>query len=121
MNATTPPKLIPPVHSTTASGTVHLDQVEVHAERITPYHLTFEGPQTYGAFAQVLHAALDVGIARAALTEAAHFVRTSSRPYPDAGVDRAADDRDPVAQVKNVERIGAHRVALEADDARPCL
>ena len=77
---------------TTASGTVRLDQVEVSADRITPYHLTFEGPQTYGAFAQVLHAALDVGIARAALTEAAHFVRTTSRPYPDAGVDRAADD-----------------------------
>lgn len=77
---------------TTASGTVHLDQVEVHADRITPYHLTFEGPQTYGAFAQVLHAAIDVGIARAALTEAADFVRTTSRPYPDAGVDRAADD-----------------------------
>lgn len=77
---------------TTASGTVHLDQVEVHADRITPYHLTFEGPQTYGAFAQVLHAAIDVGIARAALAEAADFVRTTSRPYPDAGVDRAADD-----------------------------
>lgn len=77
---------------TTASGTVRLDDVDVAGARITPYHLTFEGPQTYGAFAQLLHAALDAGIARAAITEAARFVTTKSRPYPDAGVDRAADD-----------------------------
>jgi alkylation response protein AidB-like acyl-CoA dehydrogenase len=77
---------------TTASGTVRLEGVEVDAARITPYHVTFEGPQTYGAFAQLLHAALDTGIARSALTEAATFVTTRSRPYPDAGVERAADD-----------------------------
>ena len=77
---------------TTASGTVRLRHVSVHASRITPYHLTFEGPQTYGAFAQLLHAAIDTGIARAALDEAAEFVTTTSRPYPDAGVEGAADD-----------------------------
>jgi SfnB family sulfur acquisition oxidoreductase len=78
---------------TTASGTVRLHDVEVSASRITPYHRTFEsGPQTYGAFAQVIHAAIDAGIARAALTEAAGFVIAKSRPYPDAGVDRHADD-----------------------------
>jgi SfnB family sulfur acquisition oxidoreductase len=77
---------------TTASGTVRLRRVLVHASRITPYHLTFEGPQTYGAFAQLLHAAIDAGIARAALDEAAAFVTTRSRPYPDAGVERSADD-----------------------------
>jgi SfnB family sulfur acquisition oxidoreductase len=96
---------------TTASGTVHLDQVEVHADRITPYHLTFAGPQTYGAFAQVLHAAIDVGIARAALTEAADFVRTSSRPYPDAGVDRAADD--PLV----VQALGRMELDVRASEA----
>jgi SfnB family sulfur acquisition oxidoreductase len=77
---------------TTASGTVRLRHVLVHESRITPYHLTFEGPQVYGAFAQLLHAAIDAGIARAALDDAAAFVTTRSRPYPDAGVDRAADD-----------------------------
>lgn len=77
---------------TTASGTVELVDVEVDASRITPFHLTFEGPQTYGAFAQLLHAALDVGIARAALDDAAVFVLTKSRPYPDAEVERASDD-----------------------------
>ena len=43
---------------TTASGTVRLEAVEVDADRITPFHLTFTGPQTYGAFAQVLHLSL---------------------------------------------------------------
>lgn len=96
---------------TTASGTVQLDQVEVSADRITPYHLTFEGPQTYGAFAQVLHAAIDVGIARAALAEATDFVRTTSRPYPDAGVDRAADD--PLV----VQALGRMELDVRASEA----
>lgn len=77
---------------TTASGSVVLSDVIVTDDLITPYSVTFEGPQTYGAFAQVLHAAIDVGIARATITEAAAFVRQVARPYPDAGVDRAADD-----------------------------
>ena len=77
---------------TTASGTVRLDQVLVPWDLITPYHLTFERPQTFGAFAQLLHATIDVGIARAALADAAEFVTTKSRPYPDAEVERAAED-----------------------------
>lgn len=96
---------------TTASGTVRLVDVEVTEDRITPYHLTFEGPQTYGAFAQVLHAALDVGIARAALREAADFVRTTSRPYPDAQVERAADD--PLV----VQALGRMEVGVRASEA----
>jgi len=96
---------------TTASGTVRLESVEVDSEQITPFHLTFTGPQTYGAFAQVLHAALDAGIARAALTEAAGFVTTKSRPYPDAGVDRHADD--PLV----VQAFGEMEVAVRGAEA----
>jgi len=77
---------------TTASGSVVLDAVEVDGDLVTPYDVTFGGPQTYGAFAQAIHAAIDAGIARAALTEAAAFVRERSRPYPDAQADRAAED-----------------------------
>jgi SfnB family sulfur acquisition oxidoreductase len=88
---------------TTASGTVRLEDVAVQRARITPYHLTFEGPQTFGAFAQLLHAAIDAGIARAALAEAAAFVTTKSRPYPDAQVERAADDPLVVHAVGEME------------------
>ena len=77
---------------TTASGTVRLEGVRVRSDLITPYQQTFDRPQTFGAFAQVLHAAIDAGIARGALADAAEFVTTKSRPYPDAGVDRAAED-----------------------------
>ncbi|GAA3702619.1 SfnB family sulfur acquisition oxidoreductase [Gordonia hankookensis] len=77
---------------TTASGTVRLTDVVVTADLITDFSATFTGPTTYGAFAQLLHAAIDAGIARAALEDAAEFVTTKSRPHPDAGVERAADD-----------------------------
>jgi SfnB family sulfur acquisition oxidoreductase len=77
---------------TTGSGTVRLRDVAVTDDWITPYSVTFDAPTTYGAFGQLLHAAIDAGIARRALDEAGEFVRAKSRPYPDAGVQRAVDD-----------------------------
>ncbi|MFJ9152286.1 SfnB family sulfur acquisition oxidoreductase [Streptomyces sp. NPDC102270] len=77
---------------TTASGTVRLEGVEVPADRVLPHHLTFEGPQLHGAVAQLLHAAIDTGLAGGALAEAAEFVRTKSRPWFESGVDTAAED-----------------------------
>jgi SfnB family sulfur acquisition oxidoreductase len=103
---------------TTASGTVRLQDVAVAADRVTPYHLTFEGPQTYGAFAQLLHAALDAGIARTALTDAAAFVKSKSRPYPDAGVERAADDPLVVHAFGQMELQVRAAEALLAEAAR---
>jgi len=76
----------------TASGTVRLEGVRVPSERVVPHHLTFTGPQLHGAHAQLFHAAIDTGIARGALTEAAEFVRTRSRPWFESGAERAADD-----------------------------
>ncbi|WP_370248847.1 SfnB family sulfur acquisition oxidoreductase [Nocardioides sp.] len=103
---------------TTASGTVTLDGVAVDEELITPWHLTFTGPQTYGAFAQVLHAAIDAGIARAAVTEAARFVTTKSRPYPDAGVERHAEDPLVVQAFGEMELQTRAAEALTAEAAR---
>ncbi|MEV6765504.1 SfnB family sulfur acquisition oxidoreductase [Streptomyces sp. NPDC051105] len=77
---------------TTASGTVRLDGVPVPADRVLPHHLTFQGPQLHGAVAQLLHAAIDVGIAGAALAEAAEFVRTKSRPWFESGAETATED-----------------------------
>jgi len=96
---------------TTASGSVVLSEVRVATEFITPYAVTFDGPQTYGAFAQVLHAAIDAGIARAAISEAAAFVREKSRPYPDAGVQHAAED--PLV----VHAFGEMELAVRAAEA----
>lgn len=107
---------------TTASGTVRLDGVRVAGERITPYHLTFERPQVYGAFAQLLHAAIDAGIARAAVREAAAFVTTKSRPYPDAlalyDTTGAADDPLVVQAFGEVELQVRAAEALLAEAGR---
>ncbi len=103
---------------TTASGSVELRDVAVPEELITPYAVTFDGPQTYGAYAQVLHAAIDAGIARAALTDAAWFVREKSRPYPDAQVTRAADDPLVVQAFGEIELAVRAGEALLAEAAR---
>ncbi|MEV7682308.1 acyl-CoA dehydrogenase family protein [Streptomyces sp. NPDC088341] len=77
---------------TTASGTVRLADVVVPADRVVPHHLTFQGPQLHGAVAQLLHAAIDAGIASGALAEAVAFVRTKSRPWFESGYETAAED-----------------------------
>ncbi|MET4925661.1 SfnB family sulfur acquisition oxidoreductase [Streptomyces sp. PSRA5] len=96
---------------TTAGGTVRLDAVAVPADRVVPHHLTFEGPQLHGAVAQLLHAAIDVGIAGGALAEAVEFVRTKSRPWFESGFDRA--DEDPLL----VQRFGELSIQLRAAEA----
>ncbi|MDT0317214.1 SfnB family sulfur acquisition oxidoreductase [Streptomyces millisiae] len=96
---------------TTASGTVRLDRVHVPADRVVPHHRTFTGPQLHGATAQLLHAAIDVGIAGGALAEAAEFVRTRSRPWFESGLERAADD--PLL----IQRFGELAVQLRAAEA----
>ncbi len=87
---------------TTASGTVRLDDVAVDADQVVPFSPLFDGPTTYGARAQVLHAALDVGIARGALDAAVEVV-AKARPWFEAGVDRAAEDPLLLQQAGEVE------------------
>ncbi|MDX2934959.1 SfnB family sulfur acquisition oxidoreductase [Streptomyces ipomoeae] len=76
----------------TASGTVRLKDVHVPADRVVPHHLTFERPEVFGAFGQFIHAAVDTGIARAALEEGGELIRTLARPWGESGVDRASEE-----------------------------
>ncbi|MBU6536001.1 SfnB family sulfur acquisition oxidoreductase [Streptomyces mayonensis] len=96
---------------TTASGTVRLAGVTVPADRVLPHHLTFQGPQLHGAIAQLLHAAIDAGIAAGALAEAAEFVRTKSRPWFESGAETAVED--PLL----VQRFGELALAVRASEA----
>ncbi|GAA2385141.1 SfnB family sulfur acquisition oxidoreductase [Streptomyces glaucosporus] len=96
---------------TTAGGTVRLDGVPVPADRVVPHHLTFRGPQLHGALAQLLHAAIDAGIASGALAEAVEFVRTKSRPWFESGQDTAAED--PLL----IQRFGELALRVRAADA----
>jgi SfnB family sulfur acquisition oxidoreductase len=77
---------------TTGSGTVILDHVAVPKTHLVPGFLGYERPTADGAIFQIIQAAVDTGIARAAITDTIAFVRTKSRPWIDSGLDRAADD-----------------------------
>ncbi|MDH1575846.1 SfnB family sulfur acquisition oxidoreductase [Pseudomonas sp. GD03746] len=77
---------------TTGSGSVVFDNVPVRAEDVVPFQSAFERPTPVGPLAQILHAAIDTGIARAAYEDALHFVRTRSRPWVDSGQDKASED-----------------------------
>ncbi|MFC8046464.1 SfnB family sulfur acquisition oxidoreductase [Nocardia sp. NPDC057353] len=96
---------------TTGSGTVEFDGVAVELDQVVARADAVNAPTGYGAFAQLLHAAIDAGIARGALDAAARFVRTASRPWFEAGVDRAADD--PLL----IQRFGELTVEVVAAEA----
>jgi SfnB family sulfur acquisition oxidoreductase len=96
---------------TTASGTVKLERVVVPGEMVIAHHRMFERPQVYGARAQLLHTAIDVGIADGALQDAVEFVRNASRPWFEAGVERAAED--PLL----IQRVGELAIGVRAAQA----
>ncbi|MEV6252031.1 SfnB family sulfur acquisition oxidoreductase [Nocardia sp. NPDC051911] len=96
---------------TTGSGTVSFDEVLVDRDQVIPRAGAVRAPTGYGAFAQLLHAAIDTGIARGALTAATEFVRTKSRPWFEAGVANAVDD--PLL----IQRFGELSVAVTAAEA----
>jgi alkylation response protein AidB-like acyl-CoA dehydrogenase len=106
----------------TASGEVRLDGVVVDGDLVIeegPAPDPVTGPPTVlGAYDQALHAAVDIGIARAALEDGAEFVRTRARPWQealDAGIERA--DQEPHV-VRRFGELTARLYALEALLAR---
>ncbi|MGK3115496.1 SfnB family sulfur acquisition oxidoreductase [Candidatus Pantoea formicae] len=86
---------------TTASGTVKLQQVAVNPTLIMPLPSS-DKPTLRGAVSQLIQAAIDAGIAQGALDDALEFVRSSSRPWVDAGVSRNADDPYILADVGRI-------------------
>lgn len=76
---------------TTGSGSVKFHQVAVSADEIIPFDSAFTSPTLVGPFAQIMHAAIETGIARAAFEETLLRVR-QARPWIDAHVDAASDD-----------------------------
>ncbi|MCE0491835.1 SfnB family sulfur acquisition oxidoreductase [Pantoea sp. Mb-10] len=86
---------------TTASGTVKLDRVAVDAALIIPLPPS-EKPSLRGPVSQLIQAAIDAGIAQGALDDALEFVRSSSRPWVDAGVARNADDPYILADIGRI-------------------
>ena len=77
---------------TTASGTVVFDGVAIDDELVLPAWQLADRPGLTGPVSQLIQAAIDAGIAHAALEDAKTFVREHSRPWVDASVARASDD-----------------------------
>ena len=77
---------------TTAAGEIEFNEVEVASQHIIRRSKVLDRPRGYGAFSQLLHAAIDVGIARGALEDGAEFVRSAARPHPDSRAQRVQDD-----------------------------
>jgi SfnB family sulfur acquisition oxidoreductase len=86
----------------TVSGTATFDRVPVDPELVVPYERAFSVPQQLGARAQLVHAAIQTGIAGGALRDAGEFVRTRARPFFEAAragwAERAADDPHVLAR-----------------------
>ncbi|RJL70603.1 SfnB family sulfur acquisition oxidoreductase [Acinetobacter radioresistens] len=75
----------------TGSGTVKFNHVAVEQEDLIAFDTAFTQPTLVGPFAQIMHAAIEVGIARAAFEETLQQVK-QARPWIDSGLDRATQD-----------------------------
>ncbi|MCB8882212.1 SfnB family sulfur acquisition oxidoreductase [Acidisoma cellulosilytica] len=84
---------------TTASGAVTLDHVAIAARDVVPAYLGYDQPSANGPVSQIIQAAVDLGIARAAIADTIDFVRTRSRPWVDSGRETAAEDPYTIAAV----------------------
>jgi len=96
---------------TTASGTVMLERVFVPDSHVLPVHVVQDRPVPNGAVAQIIQAAIDSGIAVAALEDTKRLVRDVARPWRDSGSSRAAEDPYTIATIGRLE------IALHAAQA----
>ena len=99
----------------TVSGSAVFDQVPVDPGLVIPYGSAFEVPQQLGARAQLVHAAIQVGIAGGALRDAGEFVRTRARPFFEAA--RAGWAQVAAADPHTIHRFGKLATRVRAAEA----
>lgn len=97
-----------PGQRATASGSVTFSNVYVSADSIVDHYKAFEQPTPLGSLGQLLHAAVDLGIARAAFADLIDFVKTRSRGNSNVPFEIVSDD--PMA----IARAGSIAVKIEA-------
>ncbi|CAK16173.1 acyl-CoA dehydrogenase family protein [Pseudomonas entomophila] len=91
------------------SGTVKFDEIVLDERFVT----VRSGPmkRTGLTFPQILHAAIDTGIAAGALQAAVAYLREHARPWVESGVERASDEPHIIRQV------GEYAVALRGAES----
>ncbi len=99
---------------TTASGTAIFKNVEVSAFEVIDHQAAFDRPTSMGPVAQIIHAAVDAGIARAALSDTINFIRQYTRPWIDSGQEHGYEDPYTIHQIGDVQvRVHASDALLE--------
>ncbi|GLZ85612.1 SfnB family sulfur acquisition oxidoreductase [Metapseudomonas resinovorans] len=99
---------------TTASGTVLLDQAPVADDLVFHNSRLAEVPSIQGAVSQLIQAAIDAGIAEAAIDDAIAFIRERTRPWVDAGVERASEELYTIAEIGRLKtELNAANALLE--------
>ncbi|MGC3983754.1 MAG: SfnB family sulfur acquisition oxidoreductase [Pseudorhodoferax sp.] len=98
---------------TTASGTAIFEGVAVPAGRVFDAALA-QQRTPLGTVAQLGHAAIDAGIAQAAIAATIAYVRTHARPLHGSGIARASDDPYVVSGIGDLcVRLRAGEALLE--------
>lgn len=99
---------------TTLSGTVVLEKVRVPKTHLVPGYKGYDHPTADGAIFQIIQAAVDTGIAAAALDDSIRFVRSRSRAWVDSDRDKATDDPYTIHAIGDLSvRLSATRALLE--------
>lgn len=99
---------------TTLSGTVTLDNVKVPKTHLVPGWKGYAEPTADGAIFQIIQAAVDLGIARAAIKDTIDFVRHRSRAWVDSGLERASDDPYTIQAIGDLQlRASAAEAVLD--------
>ena len=96
---------------TTLSGTVTLKDVKIPKTHLVPGYKGYDKPTADGAIFQIIQAAVDTGIARAAIEDTIDFVKTKSRAWVDSGLEHAS--QDPYT----IPAVGDLRLRLSATNA----
>lgn len=99
---------------TTGSGTTLLDAIAVGPSQVVPHQDVFDRPTPKGPLAQLLHAAVDTGIARGALADALAFTKRHARPWFETSYQHGSDDPLVIAAAGElVIRVNAANALLE--------
>jgi SfnB family sulfur acquisition oxidoreductase len=99
---------------TTLSGTVVLENVIVPKTHLVPGYKGYDHPTADGAVFQIIQAAVDTGIAKAAIDDTIAFVKINSRPWVDSGLDHAWEDPYTIQAVGDLTlRLHATEAVLE--------
>jgi SfnB family sulfur acquisition oxidoreductase len=98
---------------TTGSGSVYFDDVEVTPFQVVDHQSVFERPTAMGPFAQIIHSAVQAGIARGALAEAISYVRRHARPFFELSIQHGYEDPHTIHTLGDVAlRVNAANALL---------